>query len=306
MLCGSHINVFFSNVQFDNVTVRYGGPDSTPVLDGVSFHVPPGASIGIVGRTGAGKSTLISCLLRLVSYSGTIRIDGLDIHDLDMKRVRESYCVVPQEGSFSFLDPVLKMMTDPFFIAVLFSGTVRENIDPLGMHLTDEVNSVLREVDLSIDDLDAPVPDLSLGERQLLCICRAMLQSGKIVLQDEATASVDTESDRKIQNALAAFLNRSNLTSFVIAHRLQTVMASDMVLVLDQGRVMEIGRPSELLLEQGGAFRALVDETGRQSSMHLTKMATTRTMDTFSKPIDERPLLPDWIETEFELFQTTL
>lgn len=271
-----------SSIEFDHVTVRYR-PDAPPVLNDVSFFLPSGTSLGVVGRTGAGKSTLVACLLRLIPYEGTIRLDGVDISTISLEELRGSISVIPQES-------------------VIFSGTLRKNLDPKQASTDEEIYDVLSSVNLRDMKLDEPVEDLSQGEKQLLCIARAFLHKGRVLISDESTSSVDTANDRLLQVRIERYLRSSRMTSITIAHRLQTVVGCDLVLVLDKGRVIELGPPG-FLVNKGKSFLSLVLETGPQSSQHLISLASKK-LD-FEQKLDEDH--SEWyMNTDFELFSVPL
>jgi len=222
-------------ISMAGVSFRYR-PDLPLVLKDITVDIGAGMKVGIVGRTGAGKSSLISTLLRLVELdSGDIIVDGVNISDIGLADLRSAVAVIPQ-------DPVL------------FQGTVRYNIDPFDKHADEEVWRALERANLkkkvSADGnqlmmvVEAEGENFSVGEKQLICLARALLRRNKILLLDEATASVDVETDHAIQCTIQdAF---SSCTVLTIAHRLNTVLGYDLVLVLDQGRLVEQGEPSPL------------------------------------------------------------
>jgi len=221
------------------------------VLNGVSFLIRPREKIGIVGRTGSGKSSLIVSLMRLVeSASGCIRIDGMDISQVPLNALRSYISVIPQ-------DPVL------------FSGTIRTNVDPF-RHYSD--SDILKSLDRAhlhgkITSLDQEVSEggtnFSIGERQLICIARALLRKSKIILLDEATASIDVKTDALIQESIKTEF--SECTCLTIAHRINTVMDSDRVLVMDSGHVAEFDTVDNLLNSKG-IFSGLVNEWRKGAS----------------------------------------
>ncbi|KAI0452103.1 P-loop containing nucleoside triphosphate hydrolase protein [Xylaria acuta] len=229
--------------------------DLPPVLQGLSLNIQGGEKIGIVGRTGAGKTSLTAALFRLVELSrGKIVIDGLDIAEMPLRELRSRISVIPQ-------DPTL------------FKGTVRSNLDPFDQHTDLELWGALHSAgiqksphnasDGSLIHLDDSVEEegknFSKGQRQLLAIARALVRDCRIVVCDEATSSVDQEADKKIQKTIMeAFTGKTVLT---IAHRLDTIIGYDKVCVLEQGRVLEFDRPLDLW-ERNGAFRALCDRSG--------------------------------------------
>lgn len=234
-------------VVFDDVKMRYR--DGLPLaLQGVSFEVAPGSTVGIVGRTGSGKSSLLVALCRGREIEGgTISVDGIDVSEIPLSSLRSNISLIPQ---------------DPF----CFSGTIRFNMDPFNRHDDASIMNALRSAQLegfvaSLEKgLDSEVVEggsnLSVGQRQLICIARAILRKSKIVLMDEATASVDPETDELIQTMMKT--NFSHATVITIAHRINTVMDSDAILVMDKGVAAEFGPPKELLENPDGIFTALV------------------------------------------------
>jgi len=237
------------HLQFQNVSYRYR-PSLPLSLTDLTFSLPPGQRCGVVGRTGAGKSTLTTALFRLGPLeTGKILLDGVDLSTLDLRQVRGrlgGMSIIPQ-------DPVL------------FGRTVRECLDPFGRERDDgELKDALMAVRLRYD-LDDEVTDggsnYSVGERQLLSLARAILTKPKVLVLDEATASVDGETDAVIQQMLRRVFTDTTLVT--IAHRLNTIVDYDWILVLEGGRGVEWGRPEELLRkETGGRFRSLVEDLG--------------------------------------------
>ncbi|KAJ3308092.1 hypothetical protein HDV04_001821 [Boothiomyces sp. JEL0838] len=245
-------------VQVCDLKVRYA-PSLPDVLKGLNFSILPKEKLGIVGRTGAGKSTLSLAFFRILPYSeGTIYIDGVDISKLGTHALRTNLTIIPQ-------DPIL------------FEGTLRSNLDPLDQHSDEAIWDALRHTHVleslqtaenaaqdepASISLDSEVTEngsnFSQGQRQLLCMARALLRSSKFIFMDEATASVDPETDAKIQQTIRSEFDATILT---VAHRLKTIIDYDRVLVMDDGIVAEIGSPYELLKNQG-IFYNMCKESG--------------------------------------------
>uniref|UniRef100_A0A3P8Q616 ATP-binding cassette, sub-family C (CFTR/MRP), member 10 n=1 Tax=Astatotilapia calliptera TaxID=8154 RepID=A0A3P8Q616_ASTCA len=236
-------------LEFRNVALTYR--DGLPnALDGVSLMVRPGEKIGIVGRTGSGKSTIFLALFRMVELSqGQILLDQLDITTVGLVQLRSRLAIIPQ---------------DPF----LFSGTVRENLDPCGRHLEPELLDVLEQCHLStvvsrMGGLDAEVGErgrfFSAGQKQLLCLARALLTQAKVLCIDEATASVDHKTDKLLQQTIREkFQDKTVLT---IAHRINTIMDCDRVLVMHAGKVVEFDSPVSLCQADNSIFHRLAGGT---------------------------------------------
>eukprot|EP01116_Phalansterium_solitarium_P010898 TRINITY_DN263_c0_g2_i2.p1 TRINITY_DN263_c0_g2~~TRINITY_DN263_c0_g2_i2.p1 ORF type:complete len:1470 (+),score=645.31 TRINITY_DN263_c0_g2_i2:96-4505(+) len=240
-----------AKIQFRNVKLRYR-EGLELVLRGISFDVKPKEKIGVVGRTGAGKSSLMLALFRLVELAeGTITIDGVDISKMGLHDLR---------GALSII------MQDP----TLFTGTVRSNLDPFGEHSDHQIWEALANVHLkdaieALDQkLDSPVAEFgenfSVGQQQLLCLGRAILKKAKILVMDEATAAVDFETDALIQKTIREQF--ASTTVLTIAHRLNTIMDYDRILVLDRGLVGELDAPQTLLKDPNSMFSKLVNKSG--------------------------------------------
>ena len=238
------------SIEYKNVFMRYR-PDLPRVLHGLSFHIPAGAKVGVVGRTGSGKSSLMMLLQRLYEIeSGEILIDGVNIGKLGLHRLRSAIGIVPQ-------DPVL------------FSGTIRANLDPFNMYDDARVLTALERVNLK--ELVLSLPDglehkvtefganFSVGQRQLFCMARVLLKEPKILLLDEATSSVDSATDALIQRTIDESFK--NTTKLIIAHRLNTVMTADFIMMLDKGTLLEFGSPDELV--QAGDEPKVVEKPGQ-------------------------------------------
>ncbi|KAL8939646.1 MAG: hypothetical protein Q9216_003254 [Gyalolechia sp. 2 TL-2023] len=278
-------------IDFVNYSTRYRS-DLDPVLKDLTFKVQPSERVGIVGRTGAGKSSLALALFRgLEAEEGKIIIDDIDIGLIGLQDLRESITIVPQ-------DPTL------------FTGTIRSNLDPFGLFTDEEIFSTLRRVQLIgvgaesrrdsthgkktdrsdeeassnltltqtitnsrentniFESLSSPVTEsgsnLSQGQRQLLCLARALLKAPKVLLMDEATASIDYATDSKIQETLREVKDSTIIT---IAHRLQTIIDYDKVLVLDKGKLVEYGAPWELIKQDDGIFQGMCEMSGDLDSL---------------------------------------
>jgi len=197
------------------------------------------------GRTGAGKSSLVTALLRLVEINdGSIIIDGVDISKIGLNTLRSRISIIPQ-------DPIL------------FSGTIRSNLDPFNKFTDTQLWEGLRRCQLvpAISSLDDNVSEnggnYSVGQRQLLSLCRALLTRAKIIVMDEATASIDVENDALLQKSIRQEFIDS--TCLVIAHRLNTILDSDKILVMDNGKVLEFDTPSNLLKDPSSSFSSLVN-----------------------------------------------
>lgn len=243
-------------IVFNEVQMRYR--EGLPlVLQGLNMTVAGGERIGVVGRTGAGKSSIMSTLFRLVELSGgSISIDGINIAQVGLKDLRTRLAIIPQ-------DPTL------------FRGTIRSNLDPFNEHTDLELWSALRQSDLvgadeNLDDkthgrihLDGIVEEeglnFSLGQRQLMALARALVRGSQIIVCDEATSSVDMETDQKIQRTIQTGFKGKTL--LCIAHRLKTIISYDRICVMDQGRIAELDTPIRLWKE-GGIFRGMCDRSG--------------------------------------------
>ncbi|NXU25497.1 MRP7 protein, partial [Thalassarche chlororhynchos] len=238
-------------VEFQQVVLAYrvGLPNA---LDGVNFTVYPGEKVGIVGRTGSGKSTLFLALFRMLELkSGRILLDGVDSQLVGLEELRSRLAIIPQ---------------DPF----LFSGSIRENLDPQGKRTDAELHEVLEQCHLldavtQMGGLDSELGErgksLSVGQRQLVCLARALLTRAKVLCIDEATASVDQKTDQLLQQTIRQrFADKTVLT---IAHRLNTILDSDRVLVMQAGRVAELDSPTRLSQKDGSLFQRLL-HSGQQ------------------------------------------
>ena len=233
-------------ISVKNLSIAYEQRPDYDVIKNISFEVMAGEKIGICGRSGCGKSTLVSSLFRLLERrTGTIEIDGLDIAKLGLKTLRRRLQIIPQ-------DPVL------------FEGSIRSN---LGLNYTDqELWDALDHVGLKdfVSDLErklySPVfingSNLSFGQRQLFCLCRAMLAKPKILVLDEATASIDGASDERINYIIKNHFKDTTILS--IAHRLDSIGDFDRIMLIDNGEMAEFDKPSTLLSDPNSKFSALV------------------------------------------------
>jgi len=243
-------------VQFNDYSTRYReGLDL--VLKGINLDIKPHEKIGVVGRTGAGKSSLTLALFRIIEPTeGNISIDALNTSTIGLLDVRRRLAIIPQD-------------------AALFEGTIRDNLDPGHVHDDTELWSVLEHARLKDHvsiimngGLEAKIHEggsnLSLGQRQLLSLSRALLTPSNILVLDEATSAIDVETDALLQTTLRSPLF-SNRTIITIAHRINTILDSDRIVVLEKGKIKEVGTPRDLV-EQRGMFWKLVREAGLEGS----------------------------------------
>ncbi|SAM07275.1 hypothetical protein [Absidia glauca] len=255
-------------VEVQDLQIQYA-PNLDMVLKGVTFSVRPGEKVGVVGKTGCGKSTLMTLALFrfLEAAKGKISIDGIDISTVPLDDLRSRLTIIPQD-------------------AILFSGTVRSNVDPFGEFDTTTIQDALRRVHLTsqqganedaslssdseggnrniFEDLNSPITEgghnLSIGQRQLVCLARALLKQTKLVIMDEATSSVDFETDRAIQQTMATEF--ASCTILCVAHRLHTVIEYDRILVMHDGKVLEFDSPLALITNPKSYFYQLCMDSG--------------------------------------------
>ena len=243
-------------VSFSDYETRYR-PGLDPVLKDISCDIAAGEKIGVVGRTGAGKSSLTLSLFRIIEPTrGSIFIDGVDIKDIGLSALRSKLSIIPQ-------DPVV------------YSGTLRSNLDPFDEHSDSDIHRAVELSHLSpfvsglVDGLGHKIDEngsnLSLGQRQLLCLARALLRDTKILVLDEATAAVDPETDELVQKTVRQAF--ASCTVITIAHRLATIMDSDRIMLLDKGQLVEMGKPSDLLANPNSRFATMARNAGIEAPL---------------------------------------
>ncbi|THH11785.1 hypothetical protein EW145_g436 [Phellinidium pouzarii] len=253
------------HIRVDNLSARYT-PDGPEVLHGVSFEVKSGERVGVVGRTGSGKSTLTLSLLRCIFTDGKVYYDGIATDSINLDILRRNITIIPQ-------------------VPELLSGTLRHNLDPFDEHDDAVLNDALRsaglfslqkEEDEDRITLDSPIAaggsNLSVGQRQILALARAIVRGSKLLILDEATSAIDYATDTVIQSSLRSELS-GDVTLITVAHRLQTIMDSDKVMVLDAGKLVEFDSPQNLLQKEGGLLKALVDESGDRDALYAMALA---------------------------------
>ena len=232
-------------IEFKDFSVRYR-PGTEIVLKKINFHIQPGEKVGVCGRTGSGKSTICLCLFRLLEATeGQIFIDNVDISTIGLDLLRSNLTIIPQ-------DPCL------------MEGTLKYNIDPFNKNKNEDIIQILKDIGFEYTESDDKIMDkmieqggsnLSVGQKQLVCIARALLRKSKIVVMDEATANIDMNTEQIIQKALNLVLENS--TVITVAHRIKTIINYDKILVLDAGEVKEFDSPSNLLKDESSLFHEL-------------------------------------------------
>jgi len=236
----------YGQITFNEVVMSYS-PELEPALQGATFSIKAGEKVGICGRTGAGKSTILNVLFRFQELtSGTIIIDGVDISQIGLDRIRQGISIIPQTP-------------------ILFSGTLRQNLDPFNHHDDNTLWSILESVSLKTKVegfteglafmLEESGTNFSVGERQLLCMARALCENSKIILLDEATAACDKETDEAIQRTVRSQFSTG--TVITIAHRINTILDYDKIIVMEKGRVKEMGHPQDLINDSTTKFYQL-------------------------------------------------
>ncbi|XP_008048925.1 multidrug resistance-associated protein 4-like, partial [Carlito syrichta] len=228
----------------------------------VAYQYPKYVQVGIVGRTGAGKSSLIAALFRLSEPEGKIWIDKILTTEIGLHDLRKKMSIIPQEP-------------------VLFTGTMRKNLDPFNEYTDEELWNALKEVQLkeAIEDLPGKMDtelaesgsNFSVGQRQLVCLARAILRKNRILIIDEATANVDPRTDELIQKTIREKF--AHCTVLTIAHRLNTIIDSDKIMVLDSGRLKEYDEPYVLLQNNESLFYKMVQQLGKAEAAALTETA---------------------------------
>ncbi|OCH83833.1 P-loop containing nucleoside triphosphate hydrolase protein [Obba rivulosa] len=254
------------DLKVEKLSARYS-PDGPRVLHEVSFEVKSGERIGIVGRTGSGKSSLTLALLRAIITEGKVYYDGLPTDAINLDALRTNITIIPQ-------------------VPELLSGTLRQNLDPFNQYDDTILNDALRAAGLfslqNQDDegritLDSEIAsggnNLSVGQRQILALARTIVRQSKILILDEATSAIDYATDIVIQQSLRNELGK-DVTLLIVAHRLQTIMDADKIMVLDAGRIVEFDKPSELLKNPQGLLRALVEESGEKDALYEMAQGT--------------------------------
>ena len=244
-------------IVFKDVRLTYN-PNEAPVLKNLNFTINAGEKVGIVGRTGAGKSSIITALFQLYQIEGSIFIDDVDTTKIPLDLLRSKIAIIPQEP-------------------VLFSGTMRKNLDPFDEYNDDILWSALEQVELKevikelphglSTDVTEGGANFSVGQRQLVCLARAIIRKNKILVLDEATANVDPHTDGLIQKTIRKqFIDCTVLT---IAHRLHTVMDSDKILAMSSGNMVEFDHPHVLLKNEGGYLTHMVETLGKSTAKNL-------------------------------------
>ncbi|KAF7280544.1 hypothetical protein GWI33_005747 [Rhynchophorus ferrugineus] len=244
-------------VDFRHAYLRYR-PDSHPSIRDLNIEFQPGEKIGVVGRTGAGKSSLVATLFRLAPIDGHIQIDGLDTGIVGLRTLRSSISIIPQ-------------------VPTLFSASIRYNLDPFEKCTDAQLWKALEQVELKQNGvaLETYVSEggsnFSAGQRQLICLARAIVRNNKVLVMDEATANVDQNTDSLIQTTIREAFK--DCTVITIAHRLNTIIDSDKVLVMDAGQAVEFAHPYELLKKRDGYFTKMVQQTGTTMEGKLRYLA---------------------------------
>ncbi|KAF8994369.1 hypothetical protein BDZ89DRAFT_1123364 [Hymenopellis radicata] len=248
------------DLRVENLSARYS-LDGAKVLHDISFHIKSGERVGVVGRTGSGKSSLTLSLLRCIFTEGNVYYDGLSTSLVNLDALRTSITIIPQ-------------------MPELLSGSLRQNLDLFDQYDDASLNDALRAAGLfSLQDeteegrvtLDSTISsgggNLSVGQRQIIALARAIVRGSKLLILDEATSAIDYKTDSIIQSSLRHEL-KGDVTLITVAHRLQTIMDADKVMVLDAGNLVEFDSPTQLLRNEKGFLRALVDESNDKATLY--------------------------------------
>ena len=238
-------------IEFKSVSIRYDPKVAVYALQDVSLRIRSGEKIGVVGRTGAGKSSLLQALFRMTEPEGNIFIDGALTSEMGLHHLRRSISIIPQES-------------------LLFSDSLRKNLDPFSEFEDEMIWDALKKVEMEsyvsgqAEGLQLKITEagnnLSAGQKQLICLARALLRNTQVLVVDEATANVDQKTDMLIQRTLRKEF--PHCTILTIAHRIHTILDSDRVLVMDVGKVAEFDRPEILLENPDGLFYKLALANG--------------------------------------------
>ncbi|KAF9483581.1 multidrug resistance-associated ABC transporter [Pholiota conissans] len=262
------------DLRVENLTARYSQNGPT-ILHDLSFHIESGQRVGIVGRTGSGKSSLTLALLRCILTEGTVYYDDIPTNRIKLDALRSNITIIPQTPE-------------------LISGTLRRNLDPFEQYDDAILNDALRsaglftlqeelgEARITLDsNISIGGGNLSVGEKQILTLARAIIRGSKLLILDEATSAIDYKTDSVIQTTLRQKLD-ADVTVITVAHRLQTIMDADKIMVLDDGRISEFDAPSSLLQREGSLFKALVDGSSDKDALydavkkkHIASSSTT-------------------------------
>ncbi|QRW00073.1 ABC transporter transmembrane region [Ceratobasidium sp. AG-Ba] len=272
------------NLVVENLVARYS-PQGPAVLHGLSFEIKSGERVGVVGRTGSGKSSLTLSLLRMIPIEGNVYYDGIPTHAVNLDALRSSITIIPQQPE-------------------LMSGTVRQNLDPFDEHDDAVLYAALQSAGLSSlqaegdegyigleTSVSAGGGNFSLGQRQIIALARAIVRRSKVLILDEATAAIDHNTDTAIQHSMRTELK--DMTLIIVAHRLQTICDADKVaessnaadyqklnrrylqiIVLEAGKIIEFDSPAALLRKDKGAFKSLVDESGDKDALYAMAKQT--------------------------------
>lgn len=287
-------------IEFLNISLKYTEKGDR-ILKSINFKINAGEKIGVVGRTGAGKSSIVTALFRMAYNEGLIRIDSIDIASIPLDTLRSSMSIIPQD-------------------ATLFPGTIRDNLDPFKKHSDDDIWRALDQVlfgkiylenkmqyllirtnsfavfQVELQAIVRALPngldddtlgggrDLSAGQRSLFCLARAILRKNKILILDEATANLDSSMDNLLQKTIHKHF--AHCTVLTIAHRLHSIIDSNRILVMDAGKVVEFDHAHRLLQDDNGFLTKLVNETGPTEALFLKKIAQLSYKNKFKQIVE--------------------